>query len=99
MKIEEVDFVHLAMPDITTEADGSQDAVLVRVAGGGAVGWGAAFAANALARDANGETPARDAPGLGMKIDAGGVRDPLFDCEIKLGGETLYRAPSAATLA
>lgn len=40
MKIEAVDFYYLAMPEITTEADGSQDALLVRVAGGGQVGWG-----------------------------------------------------------
>jgi L-alanine-DL-glutamate epimerase-like enolase superfamily enzyme len=40
MKIEAVDFFYLAMPRITTEADGSQDALLVRVAGGGHVGWG-----------------------------------------------------------
>ncbi|MBV8428499.1 MAG: mandelate racemase/muconate lactonizing enzyme family protein [Hyphomicrobiales bacterium] len=40
MKVEAVDFFYLAMPQITTEADGSQDALLVRVAGGGLVGWG-----------------------------------------------------------
>ncbi|HZS85608.1 MAG TPA: enolase C-terminal domain-like protein, partial [Stellaceae bacterium] len=40
MKIEAVDFFYLAMPQITTEADGSQDALLVRVAAGGFVGWG-----------------------------------------------------------
>jgi L-alanine-DL-glutamate epimerase-like enolase superfamily enzyme len=40
MKIEAVDFFYFAMPQITTEADGSQDALLVRVAGGGHVGWG-----------------------------------------------------------
>ncbi|MBV9114094.1 MAG: mandelate racemase/muconate lactonizing enzyme family protein [Hyphomicrobiales bacterium] len=40
MKIEAVDFFYLAMPEITDEADGSQDALLVRVAGGGEVGWG-----------------------------------------------------------
>ncbi len=38
MKIEAVDFFYLAMPEITIEADGSQDALLVRVAGGGEVG-------------------------------------------------------------
>ena len=32
MMIEAVDLFYLAMPDITTEADGSQDALLVRVA-------------------------------------------------------------------
>jgi L-alanine-DL-glutamate epimerase-like enolase superfamily enzyme len=40
MKIEAVDFFYLAMPEVTTEADGSQDALLVRVAAGGHVGWG-----------------------------------------------------------
>jgi L-alanine-DL-glutamate epimerase-like enolase superfamily enzyme len=40
MKIDSVDFFYLAMPVITTEGDGSQDALLVRVAAGGHVGWG-----------------------------------------------------------
>jgi L-alanine-DL-glutamate epimerase-like enolase superfamily enzyme len=40
MKIEAVDLFYLAMPAITTEADGSQDALLVRAAAGGHVGWG-----------------------------------------------------------
>lgn len=40
MKIEAVDFFYLSMPDVTDEADGSQDALLVRVAAGGYVGWG-----------------------------------------------------------
>lgn len=40
MKIEQVDFFYLAMPEITTAADGSQDALLVRVRGGGFEGWG-----------------------------------------------------------
>ncbi|MDQ0395704.1 mandelate racemase/muconate lactonizing enzyme family protein [Labrys monachus] len=40
MKIDAVDFFYLAMPEITTEADGSQDALLVRVSAGGHVGWG-----------------------------------------------------------
>lgn len=40
MKIDGVDFFYLAMPEITHEADGSQDALLVRVAAGGHVGWG-----------------------------------------------------------
>ncbi|HEX3347495.1 MAG TPA: mandelate racemase/muconate lactonizing enzyme family protein [Acetobacteraceae bacterium] len=45
MRIESVDLFYLAMPEITTEADGSQDALLVRVAGGGEVGWGECEAA------------------------------------------------------
>ena len=40
MKIEAVDFFYLSMPQVTDEADGSQDALLVRVAAGGLVGWG-----------------------------------------------------------
>ncbi len=40
MKIESVDFFYLSMPEVTTEGDGSQDALLVRVAAGGYVGWG-----------------------------------------------------------
>lgn len=40
MKIEAVELFYLAMPEITTEADGSQDALLVRVSAGGHQGWG-----------------------------------------------------------
>jgi L-alanine-DL-glutamate epimerase-like enolase superfamily enzyme len=40
MKIDSVDFFYLAMPQITTDADGSQDALLVRVAAGPYIGWG-----------------------------------------------------------
>ena len=40
MKIESVDLFYLSMPEVTTEADGSQDALLVRVAAGGHFGWG-----------------------------------------------------------
>ena len=40
MRIEAVDFFYLAMPEVTDEADGSQDALLVRVAAGGQVGLG-----------------------------------------------------------
>ena len=45
MRIEAVDFFYLAMPEVTLEADGSQDALLVRVAAGGHVGWGECEAA------------------------------------------------------
>jgi L-alanine-DL-glutamate epimerase-like enolase superfamily enzyme len=45
LKIESVDFFYLAMPVATTEADGSQDALLVRVSAGGHVGWGECEAA------------------------------------------------------
>ncbi len=40
MKIEAVDFFYLAMPSVTSEGDGSQDTLLVRVAAGGHIGWG-----------------------------------------------------------
>jgi L-alanine-DL-glutamate epimerase-like enolase superfamily enzyme len=40
MRIDAVDFFYLSMPEVTTEGDGSQDALLVRVAAGGQVGWG-----------------------------------------------------------
>jgi L-alanine-DL-glutamate epimerase-like enolase superfamily enzyme len=45
MKIEAVDFFYLSMPEILDIGDGSQDAVLVRVAAGGYVGWGECEAA------------------------------------------------------
>lgn len=46
MRIEAVDFFYLAMPEVTTEADGSQDALLVRVsASGGHQGFGECEAA------------------------------------------------------
>jgi L-alanine-DL-glutamate epimerase-like enolase superfamily enzyme len=45
MKIDAVDFFYLAMPEVTLEADGSQDALLVRVAAGGLVGYGECEAA------------------------------------------------------
>ncbi|MFO1149953.1 MAG: mandelate racemase/muconate lactonizing enzyme family protein [Alsobacter sp.] len=40
MRIEAVDLFYLSMPDVTTEADGSQDALLVRVRAGGYEGFG-----------------------------------------------------------
>src|SRR5690606_16793508 len=45
VRIEAVDFFYLSMPEVTTEADGSQDALVVRVAAGGHVGWGECEAA------------------------------------------------------
>ena len=45
MKIEAVDLFYLAMPVVTAEADGSQDALLVRVRAGGLTGWGECEAA------------------------------------------------------
>src|ERR1700690_2826095 len=40
MKIDSVDFFYLSMPVVTTEADGSQDALLVRAQAGPHIGWG-----------------------------------------------------------
>lgn len=40
MRIDSVDFFYLAMPEVTTAADGSQDALVVRVAAGSHIGWG-----------------------------------------------------------
>ena len=45
MKVDAVDFFYLSMPKVTTAADGSQDALLVRVASGGETGWGECEAA------------------------------------------------------
>src|SRR5512147_1829659 len=40
MKIEAVDFFYVSMPEVTTDVDGSQDALVVRVTAGGLTGWG-----------------------------------------------------------
>ena len=45
MKIESVDFFYLSMPEVLDIGDGSQDALLVRVAAGQHVGWGECEAA------------------------------------------------------
>jgi len=45
MRIDAVDFFYLSMPEVTTAADGSQDALVVRVSAGGHVGWGECEAA------------------------------------------------------
>ncbi len=45
MKIDAVDLFYLSMPEVTDAADGSQDALLVRVAAGGHIGWGECEAA------------------------------------------------------
>ena len=53
-----------------------------------------AITRNALTRDRNGQVAAPDAPGLGIDIDAAGVRKYLLDVEIKVGGKVLYRTPT-----
>lgn len=40
MKIDSVDFFYVAMPEVTLAADGSQDALVVRVSAAGYTGWG-----------------------------------------------------------
>jgi L-alanine-DL-glutamate epimerase-like enolase superfamily enzyme len=40
MKIESVDFFYCSMPEVFDIGDGSQDALLVRIRGGGQEGWG-----------------------------------------------------------
>lgn len=40
MNIDSVDFFYASMPEVSLEADGSQDALLVRVTADGRVGWG-----------------------------------------------------------
>jgi L-alanine-DL-glutamate epimerase-like enolase superfamily enzyme len=45
MKIEQVDFFYLSMPEVRDIGDGSQDALLVRVQAGGYTGWGECEAA------------------------------------------------------
>ena len=40
MKIENIELYYLSMPEILDEADGSQDALIVKVEGGGLQGWG-----------------------------------------------------------
>lgn len=40
MKIENIELFYLSMPEILDEADGSQDALIVKVEAGGLTGWG-----------------------------------------------------------
>ena len=40
MKIDNIELNYLSMPEILDEADGSQDALIVKVEAGGFVGWG-----------------------------------------------------------
>ena len=57
MRIESVEFFYLSMPVVTTEADGSQDALLVRVRGGGFTGHGECEAAPLPGRDSRSWSP------------------------------------------
>jgi L-alanine-DL-glutamate epimerase-like enolase superfamily enzyme len=40
VRIDSVDFFYASMPEVTLDADGSQDALLVRVTADGHIGWG-----------------------------------------------------------
>jgi L-alanine-DL-glutamate epimerase-like enolase superfamily enzyme len=40
MQVDAIDLFYAAMPNVTLAADGSQDALIVRVSAGGYVGWG-----------------------------------------------------------
>jgi L-alanine-DL-glutamate epimerase-like enolase superfamily enzyme len=46
-----------------------------------------------IARDANGQVKAPDAPGLGVNVNLDTVRRYLVDTEIRVKGEVLYRTP------
>ncbi len=47
-----------------------------------------------LAPDANGEICLPAAPGLGITMNAAGMRPYLVDVEITVKGRTLYRSPA-----
>jgi L-alanine-DL-glutamate epimerase-like enolase superfamily enzyme len=51
------------------------------------------FVASPIARDADGLVAAPDAPGLGIAVNAAGMKPYLVDVEIKVGGRVLYRTP------
>ena len=79
MKIEQVDFFYLAMPEITDRNDSSQDACIVRVQAGEHVGWGqceasplTSIAAGVCPKSHGACWPVRDSV-LGQRID--GVED------------------------
>ena len=40
MKVENIELYYLSMPEILDEADGSQDALIVKIEAGGLIGWG-----------------------------------------------------------
>lgn len=46
-----------------------------------------------IARDANGEIRAPDAPGLGIEIDTAALQKYLVPCEIRVRGEVRYQTP------
>jgi L-alanine-DL-glutamate epimerase-like enolase superfamily enzyme len=49
-----------------------------------------------IAPDANGEITVPDAPGLGIEISTGGIRNYLVDVQIAAKGQTLYYTPPLA---
>ena len=52
-----------------------------------------AITKNTIARDANGQVQAPDAPGLGMEIDIAGIQPYLVETEIRVAGKVLYQTP------
>ena len=52
---------------------------------------------NHLARDANGQVAAPDAPGLGMEIDGAAVQRYRVEVELRVGGKLLYTSPTFAS--
>ncbi len=98
MKIEAVDFFYLSMPEVTTEGDGSQDALLVRVAAGGYVGWGECEASPLVSIAAficpmsHGACRPVGASVLGQHLDA--PEDiPRIAAQIELDSMDLLQAP------
>jgi len=76
MSIEAIDFFYLSMPQVTDAGDGSQDALVVRVAADGHIGWGeceasplVSIAAYVTPMSHGACKPVRDVV-LGRKIDS-----------------------------
>ena len=76
MPIEAVDFFYLSMPVVEDIGDGSQDALVVRVAADGVIGWGECEAspltsiAAYVAPMSHGACKPVEAVVLGKKVDA-----------------------------
>ncbi|MEI3865598.1 mandelate racemase/muconate lactonizing enzyme family protein [Microbacterium sp. CCNWLW134] len=58
-----------------------------------------AISKNHLRPDDNGEIHAPDAPGLGVDVDLEGLRPYLRTVEILIGGESIFRSPTADAVA
>lgn len=53
-----------------------------------------AITVESIDRDADGLIRLPEKPGLGMTVDPMGFKPYIVDCEIKVGGRTLYRPPT-----